>query len=68
MLHEYIKGTRLTKEDAKKIKLQIIAVRLSCNIQLTRQQMYDWNNSTTEEHYEAYESIETNKRKVYEKE
>lgn len=65
---EYIKGTLLTKEDLHKINLQIIAVRLSCNIQLTRQQMYDWNNSTTEEYYEAYESIETNKRKVYEKE
>jgi hypothetical protein len=56
---EYIKGTLLTKEDLRKINLQIIAVRLSCDLPLTRQQMYNWNNSSAQEHIEAYEQIKT---------
>jgi hypothetical protein len=45
-----------------KINLQIIAVRLSCDLPLTRQQMYYWNNATVEEQYEAYGSIDTSEK------
>ena len=71
MRHEYIKGTKRPKKDLFKIKLQIIAIRLSCGYPLSRQQMYDWNNATVEEQYEAYGSIDTseklNNEKSYER-
>lgn len=62
MIHEYIKGTKIPKKDLFKIKLQIIAIRLSCGYPLSRQQMYDWNNATVEEQYEAYGSIDISEK------
>ena len=62
MIHEYVKGTRIPTNDLMKIKLQIIAVRLSCGYPLSRQQMCDWNNATVEEQYEAYGSIDTSEK------
>lgn len=62
MIHEYIKGTKIPEKDLFKIKLHIIAVRLSCSYPLSRQQMYDWNNATVEEQYEAYGSIDTSEK------
>lgn len=48
---EYIKGTLLTKEYLHKINLQIIAVRLSCNIQLMPVYVKDANRILGEEKY-----------------
>lgn len=65
MLREYVKGTKVPTKDLKKIKLQIIAVRLSCGYPLTRQQMIDWNHATSDEQDEAYHSIDTSEKNDY---